>query len=168
MRGRDQRGRKVFPTVRLRQPARKTTSGLTPHQTGPRFSRPVGRRDPHDPHEPALSPTRRLETEILRRRAIATFGWVEAGIGANNWGSPFNGPVTLVADYPDAVPVSGPWTITNTNDPGFNNNAAFLGGVWLEYFRDNNGYKITSPLWNSCQAGNPGSCAGASPATSGS
>ena len=358
--------------------------------------------------EQAESPMRRLETEFLRRRRISTFGWIEAGIGANNWGSPFNGPVTLAdrnwqgqmnqlylvneraidtADggwdwggrvdllygtdsiyttargldayqfqtygianvaawasskdyglalpqlygeiarddltmrfghfytiigyevvpaignffythsfsmqhepfthtgvlgiwtpgeqtivyagvtngwdnYSDAVPVSGPWAITNTSYPGFNNNAAFLGGVtlksadkrqtlsvlttsgneytaqgpepadgslvgnrslistvytnaltdrltyvfqndnawqfnagpaypgnigqpgglaqwysfnqylfwkfnakWtggvrLEYFRDNNGYKITTPLRNYCQAGNPGYYAG--------
>jgi hypothetical protein len=180
------------------------------------------------------------------------------GLNFNIGGSRYNG----WDNYSDAVPVSGPWAITNTSYPGFNNNAAFLGGVtlksadkrqtlsvlttsgneytaqgpepadgslvgnrslistvytnaltdrltyvfqndnawqfnagpaypgnigqpgglaqwysfnqylfwkfneqWiggvrLEYFRDNNGYKIATPLRNYCQAGNPGYYAG--------
>jgi len=45
--------------------------------------------------EQADPPIRRLELDALKSRGINTFGWIEAGIGANNWGSPFNGPVTL-------------------------------------------------------------------------
>jgi len=45
--------------------------------------------------ELAEAPTRRLEIPFLKNRGVATYGWVEAGIGANNWGSPFNGPITL-------------------------------------------------------------------------
>ncbi len=39
-------------------------------------------------------PTRYLEIEPLTSRGINTYGWINAGIGANNWGSPFNGPIT--------------------------------------------------------------------------
>jgi len=31
----------------------------------------------------------------IRRRGFSTFGWIDAGIGANGWGSPFNGPVVM-------------------------------------------------------------------------
>jgi hypothetical protein len=40
-------------------------------------------------------PTRYLELEALKSRNISTYGWLNAGIGANNWGSSFNGPVTF-------------------------------------------------------------------------
>jgi hypothetical protein len=40
-------------------------------------------------------PERYLEIEPLTSRGINTYGWVNAGIGANNWGSPFNGPITF-------------------------------------------------------------------------
>lgn len=40
-------------------------------------------------------PTRYLETEFLTSRGIKTYGWIDAGIGANNWGSPFNGTITF-------------------------------------------------------------------------
>ena len=40
-------------------------------------------------------PKRYLHVPAVERREFYTYGWIEAGIGANNWGSPFNGPVTL-------------------------------------------------------------------------
>jgi hypothetical protein len=40
-------------------------------------------------------PNRYLELPFLTERGISTYGWVNAGIGANNWGSPFNGPITF-------------------------------------------------------------------------
>jgi hypothetical protein len=40
-------------------------------------------------------PTRYLELDALTSRGINTYGWINAGIGANNWGSPFNGPITF-------------------------------------------------------------------------
>ena len=40
-------------------------------------------------------PNRYLETEFMKKRGIATYGWIDAGIGANNWGSPWNGPITF-------------------------------------------------------------------------
>ncbi|NCY03431.1 MAG: hypothetical protein EBX36_11120, partial [Planctomycetia bacterium] len=40
-------------------------------------------------------PNRYLETEFLKDRGIATYGWIDAGLGGNNWGSPFNGPITF-------------------------------------------------------------------------
>ncbi len=40
-------------------------------------------------------PTRYLELEALTSRGISTYGWIDAGIGANNWGSAYNGPITL-------------------------------------------------------------------------
>ncbi|MFM7411619.1 MAG: outer membrane beta-barrel protein [Planctomycetota bacterium] len=40
-------------------------------------------------------PNRYLEIEPLTSRGINTYGWIAAGIGANNWGSPFNGPITF-------------------------------------------------------------------------
>ncbi|MFM1904038.1 MAG: hypothetical protein RLZZ440_1938 [Planctomycetota bacterium] len=43
----------------------------------------------------ASGPERWLHLPFLERRDFYTYGWLEAGIGANNWGSPFNGPVTL-------------------------------------------------------------------------
>ena len=39
--------------------------------------------------------TRYLETEFLTSRGINTYGWVDVGIGANNWGAPWNGPITF-------------------------------------------------------------------------
>jgi hypothetical protein len=43
----------------------------------------------------ASGPDRRLHLPGLETREIFTYGWIEAGLGANNWGSPFNGPVTM-------------------------------------------------------------------------
>jgi hypothetical protein len=40
-------------------------------------------------------PDRYLETDFLKERGIATYGWINAGIGANNWGAPWNGPITF-------------------------------------------------------------------------
>jgi hypothetical protein len=40
-------------------------------------------------------PSRYLETEFLTSRGIKTYGWIDAGIGANAWGAPWNGPVTF-------------------------------------------------------------------------
>jgi hypothetical protein len=40
-------------------------------------------------------PSRYLETEFLKNRNINTYGWIDAGIGANAWGAPWNGPVTF-------------------------------------------------------------------------
>ena len=43
----------------------------------------------------ADTPPPLLHLEALESRGFTTLGWVEAGIGANNWGSPFNGPVVM-------------------------------------------------------------------------
>ncbi|MFM8636066.1 MAG: outer membrane beta-barrel protein [Planctomycetia bacterium] len=40
-------------------------------------------------------PNRYLEREFLTSRGIKTYGWIDVGIGANNWGSPYNGPITF-------------------------------------------------------------------------
>jgi Putative beta-barrel porin-2, OmpL-like. bbp2 len=40
-------------------------------------------------------PDRLLAIPALDRRGFSTFGWIEAGIGGNSWGSPFNGPVVM-------------------------------------------------------------------------
>jgi len=40
-------------------------------------------------------PTRYLESGFSEATGIQTYGWVDAGIGANNWGAPFNGPITF-------------------------------------------------------------------------
>ena len=40
-------------------------------------------------------PTRYLETEFLKKRNISTYGWIDAGIGANAWGADWNGPITF-------------------------------------------------------------------------
>ena len=40
-------------------------------------------------------PERYLETEFLGSRGIKTYGWIDAGIGANAWGAPWNGPITF-------------------------------------------------------------------------
>ena len=45
--------------------------------------------------ELANEPNRYLQTEIADRAGIKTFGWIEAGIGGNNWGTPFNGTITF-------------------------------------------------------------------------
>jgi hypothetical protein len=48
--------------------------------------------------EPVVHPARAdgwLAWPALERRGFEVFGWIEAGIGANNWGSPFNGPVMM-------------------------------------------------------------------------
>jgi hypothetical protein len=38
---------------------------------------------------------RYLETDFLLKRGISTYGFVDVGIGANNWGAPWNGPITF-------------------------------------------------------------------------
>jgi hypothetical protein len=40
-------------------------------------------------------PNRYLELDALTSRNIYTYGWIDAGIGANNWGYPWNGPITF-------------------------------------------------------------------------
>jgi hypothetical protein len=40
-------------------------------------------------------PTRYLENEFLGSRGIQTYGWINAGIGANGWGDAWNGPITF-------------------------------------------------------------------------
>jgi hypothetical protein len=40
-------------------------------------------------------PTRYLEVEALKSRGISTYGWTDVGIGGNNWGAPWNGPITF-------------------------------------------------------------------------
>ena len=39
--------------------------------------------------------TRYLETDFLLNRGIETYGWIDVGIGANNWGADWNGPITF-------------------------------------------------------------------------
>ena len=41
------------------------------------------------------TPLRRLSLPALEDRGFETFGWIETGIGANQWGSTFNGPITF-------------------------------------------------------------------------
>lgn len=41
-------------------------------------------------------PERYLQTEVLSNARIKTYGWLAAGIGANNWGNPWNGTITFV------------------------------------------------------------------------
>lgn len=43
----------------------------------------------------ASVPRRVLHAPALERREIFSYGWIEAGIGGNNWGAPFNGPITM-------------------------------------------------------------------------
>jgi hypothetical protein len=45
--------------------------------------------------EAANEPNRYLQSRFLEERGIATYGWVDVGIGANNWGAPWNGPITF-------------------------------------------------------------------------
>ena len=40
-------------------------------------------------------PNRYLEFDPLVERGLKTYGWIDAGIGANNWGAPWNGPITF-------------------------------------------------------------------------
>jgi hypothetical protein len=40
-------------------------------------------------------PERRIHVPRLERRDVFTYGWIEYGLGANGWGTPFNGPITL-------------------------------------------------------------------------
>ena len=40
-------------------------------------------------------PDRRIHFPLLEDREIYNYGWIDYGIGANNWGTPFNGPITL-------------------------------------------------------------------------
>jgi len=39
--------------------------------------------------------TRYLQTECLSKRGIQTYGFIDIGIGANNWGADWNGPLTF-------------------------------------------------------------------------
>ncbi len=39
--------------------------------------------------------TRYLETDFMLDRGIETYGWLDVGIGANNWGADWNGPITF-------------------------------------------------------------------------
>lgn len=45
--------------------------------------------------EVEAEPERYLQTEFLGDAGIKTYGWLDAGIGANNWGAPWNGPITF-------------------------------------------------------------------------
>ena len=47
------------------------------------------------PGKAVVAPEPLLRLPALEDRGFSTFGWIEAGIGANNWGSPFNGPVVM-------------------------------------------------------------------------
>ena len=40
-------------------------------------------------------PDRRLNLPRLEDRDFYTYGWIEYGLGATNWGAPFHGPVSL-------------------------------------------------------------------------
>ncbi|MEO1992563.1 MAG: outer membrane beta-barrel protein [Pirellulales bacterium] len=40
-------------------------------------------------------PDRLLHIPRLEDREIYLYGWMQYGLGANNWGAPFNGPVTM-------------------------------------------------------------------------
>ena len=40
-------------------------------------------------------PNRYLETSFLKDRGVATYGWIDVGIGGNAWGAPWNGPITF-------------------------------------------------------------------------
>lgn len=44
---------------------------------------------------PAGPPPPRISLPGFADTGFATFGWIDAGIGGNNWGSPFNGPITF-------------------------------------------------------------------------
>ncbi len=48
-----------------------------------------------EPAETEKVPDRLLHFPPLKKQGFSTFGWIEAGIGANNWGSPFNGPLVM-------------------------------------------------------------------------
>ena len=39
--------------------------------------------------------TRYLEIDFLLNRGVETYGWLDVGIGANNWGADWNGPITF-------------------------------------------------------------------------
>ena len=39
--------------------------------------------------------TRYLETDFLLNRGVETYGWLDVGIGTNNWGADWNGPITF-------------------------------------------------------------------------
>jgi hypothetical protein len=40
-------------------------------------------------------PDRRIHFPRLEQREVYTYGWIEYGLGANSWGTPFNGPITM-------------------------------------------------------------------------
>jgi len=52
-------------------------------------------RDSWERTDYGSGPDRRIHFPRLEDRDIYTYGWIEYGIGANNWGAPFNGPVTM-------------------------------------------------------------------------
>lgn len=56
---------------------------------------PVESRADEAEAPPSDPPLPLLHLAALESRGFTTLGWVNAGIGANNWGSPFNGPVVM-------------------------------------------------------------------------
>ena len=107
-------------------------------------------------------PNRYLETEFLTKRGIKTYGWIDVGVGANNWGSPFNGTITFgdrnwqvmmnqlylvnerVLDTED-----GGWDVGGRVDLLYGTDYIWTTAAGLDAFNYNavNGYFV--PQWNS-------------------
>lgn len=57
--------------------------------------RPEDTRQAWERTDYGSGPDRRLDLPGLKDQETYLYGWIEYGLGANNWGAPFNGPITL-------------------------------------------------------------------------
>ncbi|MBT6460620.1 MAG: hypothetical protein HOK57_12520, partial [Planctomycetaceae bacterium] len=57
--------------------------------------RPEDTREAWERTDYRSGPDRRLDLPGLKSQEIYLYGWIEYGLGGNNWGAPFNGPITL-------------------------------------------------------------------------
>mgnify|MGYP001595852744 FL=1 len=57
--------------------------------------RPEDTREAWDRTDDGSGPDRRPGLPGLKNQDIYLYGWIEYGLGANSWGAPFNGPITL-------------------------------------------------------------------------
>ena len=57
--------------------------------------RPEDTRQAWERTDYGSGPDRRLDLSASKNQEFYLYGWIEYGLGANNWGAPFNGPITL-------------------------------------------------------------------------
>ena len=107
-------------------------------------------------------PSRYLQTALLGDRGIDTFGWLAVGVGANNWGTPFNGTITF-SDRNWQVMMNqlylvnertldadgGEWDIGGRIDLLYGTDAVFTTAAGLDAYDYGSFNSFFVPRWNS-------------------